>query len=638
MDSSSSEDSITIELFDKIDSMDESQDEYSKKISTKLPNAKYVKRKTQPRKKTTKSSKKISTKSANSNNSTDSQDIITQPEHQEISIAPLLNLPSYQFYCMKCKKYKRSIKTCVKAHHSIVQFNPYYKYPESIAKFGEKIWKHRFVKLDPEPIDTYIYGKNIQVSCLCPLHQQPARGFCFDCDRLFCFEKKTHFSHKHILFADFGIENEKSFTSDDAFDAEYHINVVKQTSELIKNKDSIFADSRIVQRGVLGMLAQACAQTCNSSNISIKPSPSGSSGSDILTSFIIQAMNVVNGWNETDFDNDIKETKKVYRDSTQELKRLSFTPQVQTLILLYKLPKYDFIFPQQHEWGNYSFFIKNSIICLETHNNFGNYYIYGNRWNRDDHLIKFSVRNRFTDLDVNISLNKLLNNIEFSSRRYDVPHKIKHRFRDMDCFTHNFESIFYYICDNSDNDTNDNGTENSDNSDELDKSDKSGKSGKNKSTIHDIIYAYDYEKDEEIPILCPKKFERLINVYFYDLRILEHAPDGSIRQEYSKNNKYEEFPIAVAASDKNPKEKELWYYIDQQWHRLSVDLFNDDVKMCVMTPGYERDPNYASFVSDRYIHRIMRPSIPISCIDANFSRGSLHLMRARSITSMKLPL
>ena len=106
-------------------------------------------------------------------------------------------------YCFNCKKFKsfRAYLSCIKKHHKVIRYDDRHKFSEIIADQDDKdkanfeVWKNRFIEQDVEEIETYDYSKGIHDN-LCPLHGMKAYGFCLDCDRLICFEEKSHFSDR----------------------------------------------------------------------------------------------------------------------------------------------------------------------------------------------------------------------------------------------------------------------------------------------------------------------------------------------------------------------------------------------------------------------------------------------------------
>ena len=150
-------------------------------------------------------------------------------------------------YCYNCQKFQsqKAYLSCIKRHHKVIEYDDRYKYTDIIAnedvddvdQANYEIWKRRFIEPDDEEIEVYDYSKGIKDN-LCPEHGKKAFGFCIDCDRLICFEEKSHFSHHYILFRDYDINNDIIDNEEDD-DFENNKSIVSTCNNIIATKDNL---------------------------------------------------------------------------------------------------------------------------------------------------------------------------------------------------------------------------------------------------------------------------------------------------------------------------------------------------------------------------------------------------------------
>ena len=214
---------------------------------------------------------------------------------------------SSRTYCCTCGKEKRSFKSCISNHHSIVIYNPAYEYD-----FGnkEELFEDRYISVVKTPIIT---SDVTNVTSLCPIHEKTAMGYCFDCNRCICMTDNYHFDHKMILFKDYGIDNNIDYDDNARF--EYEDNVAQLRALEAVDKDMIRAASLNLKDVVIRTIATW---------ITTYPTR--------FQPFLIEAINVINAFKESDANNDLNEVDKDIANLKTALEAMSRSNKLQQLI------------------------------------------------------------------------------------------------------------------------------------------------------------------------------------------------------------------------------------------------------------------------------------------------------------------
>lgn len=126
-------------------------------------------------------------------------------------------------YCQKCQRMKRQFGACLRAQHPLVQSTTVYaedvqqaflRFAEELSfdkllikkyKLGNDLNKLVFVLRyveDISPAEAEEGETKTFNPSLCPCHEKPILGYCYDCGRGICFTNSVHFGHNYIIFSE----------------------------------------------------------------------------------------------------------------------------------------------------------------------------------------------------------------------------------------------------------------------------------------------------------------------------------------------------------------------------------------------------------------------------------------------------
>lgn len=232
-----------------------------------------------------------------------------------------------QVYCLTCKRFKtRSFKGCIKAHHILVFNNEDYHYHPDIDESRTDVWTQRFINKPFENIDVFCY-KESNLAGLCPLHKQAAKGFCINCNRLICFEEKTHFTHQHFIFSDYGFELKTwPLSVDDELEIEHQHMLYNVYAKLIEDEETMKETADKALKNIFDSIYKEAIKA-------------NAVGNSTIRFWLNEVIKILNAWSSNDFEKDLEQARIALIQSDTIIRNILIGPNVCKLIQLFEKSK-----------------------------------------------------------------------------------------------------------------------------------------------------------------------------------------------------------------------------------------------------------------------------------------------------------
>lgn len=508
------------------------------------------------------------------------------------------------YYCIRCKQYKTAeeIKRCIAKNHSYTMFSSHIEYDsilieeeggrhEPNEKVAKSIWQSRFVDAPKEPIDRYSYDSAEKIvlsnndEAICPVHMQHAVGYCFDCNRMICLHENKHFSHRHILFSDFGFKNEPSAKrrplDEDGAIIEQHLKLLDEMRKVQSEKDEILKVTADIKKQSINMLLALALQA----------------SSDIVRKYCIKAAHKLEKLTNEKYEKDFK-------DNNIDILRSLFKLRTHTvpLRLRYFLRRLnEEVKPDYRIRGafNLAFIMFGvpvyvdgaGLYCTEMTMNNADHDVIGFRFHNNKYVYAVAMRQSTRD----ISMSYLI--IETGEKKQI---EIKSKYKDFNHISRYANTKLSFVSDDD------------------------------KLIEIDLMTM-------EVREVCPCVCKRLITVFEdkvsfgLDCSFVEHEHIAPISFIDVLTNKIS-IPKPVHTYMIQKEDGSLWYMRDEAtgWIRIDYEPLDNEIEVFVRSP-FTANVYMGTFISKNYIHKCGVPSVHINKCNSVYFENKILIIHDRSV-------